>query len=291
MGEAMNDIQPILEQARAFIAQYVSPELMTRTAPLAIVLVVAGVGFSVLGAKVARPALTTMLGLVGAFAGARFARELGCAVTSGWPVPPSVIGAVVGAVMLGTIAHLTFRIWVGAGTAAVLTALALGGFGVQRVVPHVADFDAAVTVSPLAGGEAFSIPSPGQQQTYRDRSPREWARQLWSFVTEKDASLERNSRLLGLGTAAAGLFLGVVLVRWMLILSTSLVGAALVTTGLATLFTHFVPGSYQAFVDHPAMVGMGVGGLIVTSLIVQTLVTRKPPTSRGTPKSGSPSKK
>ena len=78
-----------------------------------------------------------------------------------------------------------------------------------------------------------------------------------------------------------GLCLGIVAVRWALILATSLVGTVLVTTAAATLLTRSVPESYQAFQSNPGLVGVGVGGFLVTSLILQTMLSRKSPAAKG----------
>ena len=81
----------------------------------------------------------------------------------------------------------------------------------------------------------------------------------------------------GIGVVAllTGLCLGLAAARWALIISTSLVGTSFVATGLATLLTHSVPDSYQAFQNNPSVVGIGLGGFLVTSLVLQTLLSRK----------------
>ena len=111
------------------------------------------------------------------------------------------------------------------------------------------------------GAEAFVLPSPEQAEAYRNRTPRQWAEQLWNFVTEKDVLIERNGKAIALGAMVTGLCLGVLAVRWALILSTSLIGTALVTTAVATLLNDSVPSTYQAFSGNPGLVGMGVGGI------------------------------
>ena len=69
--------------------------------------------------------------------------------------------------------------------------------------------------------------------------------------------------------------MGLLAVRWALILSTSLLGTSLVTTGLATLLTQSVPDSYQAFQNNPKLVGIGIGAFLATSLVLQTMLSRR----------------
>ena len=268
----MNDLAPIVDQVCAFIEHSVPPEMLQRTVALSILVLVAGIGFSVLGAKMAKPALSAALALAGAAAGVAFTRLAGFA-----EMPGPIIGAVVGAAMFGTVAVLTFRIWVGLMTAFVFSSIALGAFGYDQIVPRVAEFDGMSTWSPVSGTGEFDIPSPQEQKSYLERTPQQWAGEFWAFATGRDETLQANSMLVGYGALAAGLFLGVIAMRWMLILSTSVIGTTLVASSVATILTHSVPGAYETILGHSGVVGMGVGAFLVTSLILQTLLTRKAP--------------
>jgi len=262
----MNEIAAILDQLRQLLEDSGRTDLLTKSVPIAIVSLVAGIGISVLGAKLARPGMTLALALIGAVLGASFASE------AGFPAP---LGSIVAAAMFAAIAHHTFPMWVGVATAAVFSSVALGTFGQQRVLPHYSEFR-EIDWSEAAGSVQFAVPTPQQQEVYLSRTPKEYIQDFWTFATQKDASVAHDGKLLGIGAAVAGLFLGVIALRWMLILSTSLVGTALVITGVATVFSACVPGSYEAL-NHPAAMGMCAGGFMVTSLIVQTLLTRKAP--------------
>ena len=187
----------------------------------------------------------------------------------------------VGGLLVGVIAYQTFRLWVGLGAAVVFSSLVVGTFGYQRVVPYVAEFEQGVQHPAVAGPITFAVPTTLEQQAYRDRTPRQWAEEFWAFVTQRDANVARNTKGLATVALLTGLCLGILAVRWALILSTSLVGTVLVTTAVATLLTHSVPESYQAFQNNPGLVGVGVGGFLVTSLILQTMLSRKSPAAKG----------
>lgn len=270
-----DEIIAILDQARVFVQQHAPSELLTEAVPFGIVCLVAGIGLSVLGAKLGRFSMTCGFVLVGGYVGSLFARETGFAAP---------ICGLLGALMVGIIGYHTFRLWVGLLVAGVLSTVVLGVFGYQRVLPHVSEFERTGPAGVLVAPDTFSIPTPQQQQAYLARAPREWATGLWSFVTARDDHVERNGRALAIAAMVSGLCLGVLAVRWALILSTALVGTAMVTTSLATLLTHSVPGSYQAFRQHPSMVGIGMGAFLVSSLILQTLLTRKGPSGNTTAK-------
>lgn len=266
----MTDLTPIFEHVREFAVQNIPSEFQERTVAIAAIFLVGGIGLSVLGAKLAKPAMTTVLGLLGALGGVVFARNTGI---------HEAIGGLVGAVMFGTVSHLTFRLWVGVASALVLSTLALGAFSYQEVVPHVKEFDGMMTWSPVEGQQKFTLPSPEEQAANIQPEFKEWASGFWAYATQQDERLPINTQLVGFGAAALGLFLGVIAVRWMLILATSIVGTGLVTTAVATTVAHYSPGSEQTFLSNAGVMGMGVGAFLVSSLILQTLLTRKAPES------------
>lgn len=260
----MTNLETIVEQASTYVIQNVPPDLVARPALVAIAVLVAGVGVSVLGAKLARPGFTVFLAAIGASCGLWFSRQLGV---------QDLIGGLVGAAMVGTVAYVTYRMWVGLLVGLVLSSVALGALGYQRVVPHVSEFQKTTMVSPAS----FTLPTAEQQDAYFERSPEVWMQKFWAFVTDRDTALESNGRVVGFGAAMIGLFLGVVAVRWTMILATSALGAALVTSSLMTISSTVFPGAYRSFLTHPGLMGVGVGAFMITSWIVQTLVTRKAP--------------
>ena len=268
----MNEIETILEQARVFVVQNAPTDALRGAVPAALIFLVAGVGLSVLGAKLARFGLTTAFVALGGVAGARFGQEFGF---------HPLICVPVGGLLIGIIAYQTFRLWVGLGAAVVFSSLVVGTFGYQRVVPYIAEFEQGTQHAAVAGPITFAVPTAVEQQAYRDRTPRQWAEEFWAFVTQRDVNVTRSTKGLATVALLTGLCLGILAVRWALILSTSLVGTVLVTTAVATLLTHSVPESYQAFQNNPGLLGVGVGGFLVTSLILQTMLSRKSPAAKG----------
>jgi len=265
----MSELTTMIEQAQAFVAQHAPADVLQEAVPLAVLLLIGGVGMSVLGAKLARVAATFAFAATGGVVGIYFARE------SGYPLPVC-IGA--GGLLFGVIGYQTLRFWVGVLTAAVLCTVAMGVFSYKNLVPHVAEFERSVQVAPAEGDFVFSVPSPDQQQAYRDRSPGQWAKEFWAFVAQRDAGLEQGARSIAIIAALTGLCLGVVAMRGALVVSTAMLGTGLVTAGTATLLSHYWPQEgYQAFAERPAVFGAIIGGFLVSSLIVQTALTKPAP--------------
>ncbi len=266
----MTEVATLLDQLRQLYVQHAPTEMLSRGAWVGVIFLVAGVGLSVLGAKFARFGLTSAFVVAGGLGGQMFGEEVGF---------PPIVCVLIGAFLVGIIAFQTFRLWVGVGAAIVFSSMVMGTFGYHRLVPHVTSFQndraAAVVSSPQEEPVAFALPTPADQQAYLDRTPKEWAQSFWAYLTEQDYNTARYSQGLAVLALLTGLSMGLLAVRWALILSTSLLGTSMVTTGLATLLTQSVPDSYQAFQNNPKLVGIGIGAFLATSLVLQTMLSRK----------------
>lgn len=272
VGGFMEQLQPILDQVRLFAEQQIDPKYLSHTGAMLGGMLVLGVGLSVLGAKLARFSLTSTFVVAGGLAGLYFSR-----LTGVMPAP-CVLG---GAALVGTIGFLSFRLWVGILAAVVVGVLVLGGFGVSRVGPHLAQFDLESVWSASEEGGEFSIPlTPEAQQAYRDRTPGQRLAALWDHINERDASLSRHGKAVALAAVLAGMLIGLAAARFTLIVASSLVGTFLVVAGLGGAATTYSPSWYQAGFDNPGLLGAAMGAFLVASLIVQTLLTRNAPVAR-----------
>jgi len=265
MNEAM---MRIVDQAGQWFKETAPADLLREAVPFGIICLVAGIGFSVLGAKLGRFAITGLFVLLGAWVGAQFSELTGFA---------RPVCGLIGAAMLGIVGYQSFRLWVGLTAGLVLASIMAGVFGFQRVVPHVQDFERSrVWVSADAPGE-YVVPTTAQQEAYVARGPRDWATGLWDYVSSKDVHVARNGKAVVLGALLTGLCFGVIALRSALVLSTSLIGTALVTTAISTLTYRFLPDSYHAVQKNPQYAGILVGAFLVTSIVVQALLTRNAP--------------
>ena len=264
----MNEMASIVEQLRLFAQEHMPVDILQSAVPFGLVCLVAGIGLSVLGAKLARFGFTCGFVLLGGAAGTFFARELG--------YPPPIIG-LIGALMLGVIGYKTFRVWVGAAGALVFASIALSAFGYQQVLPHFVEWRAQQAPGVESTPGAFLLPSPAEQQAFSETTPSEYLESMWTYVTGKDDQIERRGIAVALAGLITGLCLGVLAVRTGLILATSLAGTFLVTTSIGTLLWHTVPKPFQTIEHHPNLALLGVGGFLLASLIVQTLLTRTAP--------------
>jgi hypothetical protein len=184
-----------------------------------------------------------------------------------------------GSLIIGIIGFQTFRLWVGVAVAMLLAALVVGGFGATRVLPHLTEY--TNTSSPIFGqptpsGETeFLIPTPDEQTAHLNRSPKTWFSSFWTFLTERDPGVALNTQAVAILAALSGLSLGLVAARPCLIISTSLIGTAMVITGVGTLLASSVPSAYASVENNPRLIGLGVAAFLATSLLLQTMLMRK----------------
>lgn len=266
----MTDLPSILDQLRLLITNHAPSAMAGHVVPTAIVFLIAGIGFSVLGAKLARFSLTAGLGVIGGVLGAAFGREFV------WPVPLCVLG---GVIVVGSIGYLTFRLWVGVTAAAVVAAVVLSAFGYRQILPHVAEFNQTLA-APQAGVDMPALgpvaPSESQLATADAQpSPLQYATAFRDYLAQHVPVTARNATAIGIVALVTGLLLGLVAVRTTLIMSTSLIGTALVVFGLGTLLAQWTPSSYHASLAHPGAMAIGAGGFLLTSVVLQTLLTRQ----------------
>ncbi len=264
----MNELGTIVEQARLFAQENMPVDVLQSAVPFGLVCLVAGIGLSVLGAKLARFGFTCGFVLLGGGAGTFFARELG------YPAP---ITGLIGALMLGVIGYKTFRMWVGAAGALVFASIAIGAFSYQQVLPHVVEYRAQHAPQTASTPGGFRLPTQAEQHAFSETTPKEHLQSMWTFIKSKDVRIERRGQAVALAALITGLLLGVLAVRTALILATSIAGTFLVTTSIGTLLYHWVPNSFQTIEQSPSFALFGVGGFLVASLIVQTLLTRAAP--------------
>jgi hypothetical protein len=264
---AGNIERDFVSQFADFIRLHVPPEHLPRADLTAAGLALAGVLLSTLGAKLARPAVTLVFGGLGVLAAATFGQQL--------DLPPVAL-YVIAVVLFAVVGFAAFRLWVGLGTAALLAAIAVGAYGSQRVLPYWADFSetypSVSSVSP-----EYVIPD----EPIADRSPWEGvaqtSRDFWAHVTAEQTDVERNTLLIAAVAGIFGLVLGSIAVRFTLVVFTALLGTGLLISGLGLGLHALSPGATATLPDHPNVVTGAALSFLVASLILQTLLTRRPP--------------
>lgn len=286
----MNEIMSNFETLGNVLQQHQLQVEGGHLVPAACLGLIFGVGISVLGAKLARPAFVLAFAAIGGLLGVQFAQFADMS---------SPLCALVSSGLVAFIGYITFRLWVGVGVAMVLGSIAYGGFGVLNLLPLVPQFqEAEVTAMTTPGGTqahdassgtqstggadaagpdsgGFAIPAPRVAPENVMAGLRDLGRKFWAFATEQQPQLTRYAQAIGLGTLIIGVFIGVLLVRWSLVAAASTVGTAMVMTSSLALMSQWLPSAYTSLIDQPAAVGITATGFFLTSVILQGLLTRE----------------
>ena len=262
----MNALEQITEQVRLLAEHH----LPTETAvPVFVVgpavLVILGLLTAVLGAKLARP--TIALGF--AIGGAAFGGAAGQMLAVSVP-----LCAVIGAAVFGVSGFVLLRLWVGVATCVLFSVIAAAGYGTHRALPHLESYAEPAPPAVVSPEHRFGTPEPRIQELHLNPEFNEWLEDLYRHVTSNDATLQRNLVLSAALAGIVGLILGLVAVRFTLIVLTSMIGTALLIGGTTVLACHYKPEFYRAAMAHPEALGMACGTFLLGSLVLQGLLTR-----------------
>ncbi|HNQ22096.1 MAG TPA: hypothetical protein PKK06_03280 [Phycisphaerae bacterium] len=260
----MNDVVQFVEQVRLVAAEHAPVIVKLGVVPLGIVLLLLGLGIGVLGAKLARPVVTTWFIAVGAWAGWGFAVAVD--LTPYVCVP-------IAALLIGMIGYHAFRFWVGLLMSGVLATLVVGGYSFLRLQPYMTSFETHLESILPPESEAFPPVSEGQPSA---RCPAAaWVTQFGGYVREQDAAAARLGSALGALAMLVGMLVGLLAARFALITSTSVLGTLLAAGGAVMLFSQWGPTGGFSDARSQALLGLAVGAFLVTSLFLQTVFTRQ----------------
>lgn len=264
----MDNISYIQEQLRLFAEQHVPPEVLGQAVVAGLATLVGGIILAVLGARLVRPVVTIAFALVGAGLGVKYAYLL--------PLPLPLV-AIAGAFVLGAIGFLIHKLLVGIVIAAVVAVVALSVFGYREIGPELSQYLDQQQGVMAADGAEFALLTPEQQSAYTAQSPITWAEGFWNHLRSKDADIQGKMAAVGAVAALAGLLLGVLATRFALIVTTSLLGTALVAVGLAIVGSEYAPDLYTRAMEASGLVPSALLGLFLASMVLQGLLNRRPP--------------
>ncbi len=261
----MDGVSQIFDQARSLFEHHMPVASTAAVTAGAAVTAFIGLSMSVLGAKLARIAITLGLVFAGALAGGF------TTLHADIPVP---IAAGFGALFCGAMGFVLYRFWVGVLTGLLLITAASGSYGLSVLGPELASYSEVGGTAPMLVSEDFTTPSPEAQRQYLNPQFSDWARGFWDHVTARNKTGVKKVALVDACAGIFGLLLGLIAVRFTLVTMTALAGTALFSFGAFVLANRVHPQFYQAGMEHPQAIAFSCGAMLVASLILQTLLTR-----------------
>ena len=227
-----------------------------------------GVLISVLGAKLARPALALLFLCLGTSLAGQFSDRLAL------PYPVLLaIGAGVG----GAVGYALYRLWVGLATGVLLACVAGMVLGHGHILSAIHEGLNQTAVSGLSVQVSdFVLESPQAQAAHGQASPREFAAELWNNIRAQSPVTAGRIPVAATLAGLAGLLFGLFAVRVAVILGTATLGTACLCFGTATLAQQFRPDVLDQLLGREGMVILIVLGILAASSLLQAHLTRRP---------------
>lgn len=249
--------------ASGFVQQHLPGGVLPRSDLLLGSMLVIGVLASTLGAKLARPIVTLAFGGLGATLAGMYGHGLD------FPLPVTII---IAAALAGMVGYLAFRLWVGVGAGGLLALIALSIYGSTHIIPHLQTFEA----SQPATMDEYVIPDVPQEQQDPWKNVAATAKDFWAHLQTQQADIERDTLLIAAAAGLFGLVVGVWAVRFTLVVSTAIAGTSLLVAALSLVLQCYWPQVWESLPEHSSEVNIAVLGFLLASLILQTLLTRRP---------------
>ncbi len=268
----MNSVLESWESILETIRHHLPAELTSNVLVAAGVTGVVGLILSLWGAKVFRAAIVIgFLGL-GAWGGLAADQWLNLGM---WFCVISC------ALLSGAIGLVLYRLWVGVGWAFILSSVALSVLATNSAVPHWQPFQDSRTAQTVLVAGNFQPPSVEQQARFNSPELRQVFADFGGYLTENVPNIKRNSVLIGGLAGTLGLLMGLLAVRFTMILASSITGVILLTSTTMYGLSRYRPDLLEQWTSKPAAVlaAMGIGVLL--AMFAQWIQDRKSAGARG----------
>jgi hypothetical protein len=226
--------------------------------------------------------VTLFIGVVIAFWGAKLLRPLfalifvGCGAWFGGEIGllfglSDIIGMVVGAVVMGLIGYILYRLWIAGMSAVLLAVVAVTIFGTRAALPYWSDYQA---ITPSDEFIAQYVVESGAPRSGWD-TVTTLSKDFWTHLTLTHGDVSQKSKVIMLAGAALGFILGLMAERFATILWTSALGVVVAACGSVTLALHIWPTFRDSLWAYPQWVGVVILGLWLLAISIQSQGPRR----------------
>lgn len=235
--------------------------------------VVVGLVLICWGARLLTVAIAVASAVAGGLFGWHYASAFGI-----HPLGGAVIGGVLAAVLGGVLA----RFVVGVLSGATLAGIALCAYMAAISWPLWPQFEQQYRAQRYGTSlEAqVQLPAAGDDVS---AGPYDLGQAWWDYLKRHRPEAPRMAVLIAAGAAAAGLVLGLLAYRVMIILGTAFVGTMLLVGGGLSAIWSQVPGARPWLEAHTVGVGLLAAGIWLMSIVVQSQTSRRRPKPKAQP--------
>ena len=262
MDQLPSGIEPVLE----LIRYHVPPAWLSSALAGAGVVGFLGLILALWGTRVFRPVLVLAFAAGGAWVGLAGNQWLGlgqwfCLISA--------------ALVFGALGFVLYRLWVGVGWAALLVCAGLSVLGYRQALPHWEAFDQSRLTEAILAEDAFQPPTVEEQASFNQPDPAVVLGKFGSYLAENVPHIQRNALLIIVLVGVVGLLMGLVAVKFTVILASSLVGVSLLGSAVGYGLQRFEPEILERALGRPAAVWAGLGLAVVLSMAIQWFQVRR----------------
>lgn len=226
-----------------------------------------GVLVSVLGAKLARPALAVLFLGIGTSLAGQFGDRL--------PLPYPVM-LVIGAGVGGAVGYALYRLWVGLAMGVLLACVAGMVLGHGHILSAIEELHQTAAAGLDEQSAEFVLQSPAAQAESWRASPGEMAAELWHNIQAQSPVSASRIPVAATLAGIAGLLFGLFAARVAVILGSAALGTALLCFGTATLAQQFRPDVLDQLLGREGALLVSILGVLAASSLLQAHLTRRP---------------
>ncbi len=267
----LKDIMDLLAGWAAEVGVDVSPPSWWPSTPtLVAILLILGIVLALWGSRLLRLIYVLTFIVVGG--------ALGVAVAKTVENVDLLIGLVIGAGLAGLAGHLLFRWWVGmtaACCAALLVLAVAGARNSQDLIAALKEYyqQQQVIVDPPQQVEAPSASEDSSSQTLvvgqAAWALKAYVADAFSYFWQTRRDVVTKVVIVAVLAWITGLGMGLALPRFTTILGTACIGVAMISLGLGMLLATYSPATLDSAAGKERYVAIGLGVLLLISLIVQ----------------------
>jgi MFS family permease len=187
------------------------------------------------------------------------------------PIAGAIIGAALAALLGGVLARFVVGILSGVTFAGIACCIYMGAVTWDLWPAFEQQYRAEHYGSSLEAQVQLRTPGDDVHQ-----GPYDLGQQWWDYVKRQRPEAPRTAVLITAGAAAAGLVLGLLAYRLMIILGMAFVGTMLLVGGSLSAMWSRLPQTHNWIETNPAGIGLLAVGIWMTSILVQSRTSRRP---------------
>ena len=261
MDRMQAELEPLLEVIR----YHIPPVWLDNALAGAVAVGVVGLVLALWGGRVFRPALVLVFAAGGVWVGLAGNQWLGLGQ---W------FCLISGVLVFGALGFVLYRLWVGLGWSVLLVCVGLSVLGYRQALPHWGAFDSSRLSEAVLAEVPFQPPTVETQASFNQPDPAQVLGEFGAYLAENVPHIRRNAILVIGLVGMVGLLMGLLAVKFTVVLASSMVGVSLLGGALGYGLQRLRPEVLEQIVGRPAAVWAGLGIAALLCMAIQWFQVR-----------------